>query len=199
MTPCTSETKLISLYIMYLCGLLMQPGHIETILIRRISAWKKIEYLNCFSHAAELLRMCNWTSVIIKLNFDKIELLNFLQSNFPLVQSKLLLSININFHYGKKNPTKMQILACSRWIDAFSASELLRVAFLNCLDSAPELPWVMPIGHVLWTAPLVYLNCQVKLLNCIVGAPELLEVPLAYTSFVCALKLSGVAVLNLSS
>jgi hypothetical protein len=39
---------------------------------------------------------------MIKLNFDKIELFNFLQSNYPLVQSKLLLSIKINFHCGKK-------------------------------------------------------------------------------------------------
>jgi hypothetical protein len=93
----------------------------------------------------------------------------------------------------------MKILACSRWIDAFSAFELLRVAFPNCLGSAPELPRVMPIGHFLWTAPLVHLNCQVKLLNCIIGAPELLEVPLAYTSHVCAPELPGVAVLNLSS
>jgi hypothetical protein len=59
MTPCTSESRLISLYIKCLYGLLVQPGHIETILIGRISARKKKEYLNCFSHAVELLRMCN--------------------------------------------------------------------------------------------------------------------------------------------
>jgi hypothetical protein len=53
----------------------------------------------------------------------------------------------------------VKILACSRWIDAFSASELLRVMFLNCLFSAPELPWVMPTCHVLWIAVLVHLNC----------------------------------------
>jgi hypothetical protein len=57
MMPCTSESRLISLYIKYLCGLLVQPGHIETILMGRISAQKKIEYL--LSHAAELLGMCN--------------------------------------------------------------------------------------------------------------------------------------------
>jgi hypothetical protein len=72
MTPCTSESWLISLYIKYLYGLLVQPGYKETILMGRISAQKKIEHLNCFSHAVELLWMCNWTSVMIKLNFDKI-------------------------------------------------------------------------------------------------------------------------------
>jgi hypothetical protein len=60
------------MYIKYLYGLLVQPGHIEMILMGRISARKKTEYLNCFSHIAELLGMCNWTSVMIKLNFDKI-------------------------------------------------------------------------------------------------------------------------------
>jgi hypothetical protein len=59
MTLCTSESRLISLYIKYLCGLLVQPGHIEMILMGRISARKKTEYLNCFSHAVELLGMCN--------------------------------------------------------------------------------------------------------------------------------------------
>jgi hypothetical protein len=57
----------------------------------------------------------------------------------------------------------VKILACSRWIDAFSTSELLRVAFLNCLVSAPELPWVISIGHFLWTAALVHLNCPSQL------------------------------------
>jgi hypothetical protein len=41
MTPCRSESRLISLYIKYLCGLLVQPGHIEMILVGRISARKK--------------------------------------------------------------------------------------------------------------------------------------------------------------
>jgi hypothetical protein len=72
MTPCTSESRLISLYIKYLYGLFVQPGYIETILISRISARKKTEHVNRFSHTVELLWMCNRTSVIIKLNFDKI-------------------------------------------------------------------------------------------------------------------------------
>jgi hypothetical protein len=59
MTLCTSEIRLISLYIKYLCGLLVQSGHIEMILMGRISAWEKIEYLNCLSHAIELLGICN--------------------------------------------------------------------------------------------------------------------------------------------
>jgi hypothetical protein len=59
MTPYTSESGLISLYIKYLCGLLVQPEHIEMILMGRIFARKKTEYLNCFSHVAELLWMCN--------------------------------------------------------------------------------------------------------------------------------------------
>jgi hypothetical protein len=46
---------------------------------------------------------------------------------------------------------------------------------------------------------LVHLNCRVKLLNCIIGAPELLEISLACTSLVCAPELSKVAVLNFSS
>jgi hypothetical protein len=83
----------------------------------------------------------------------------------------------------------VKFLACSRWIDTFSASKLPRVTVLNCLFSAPELPWVMPIGHFLWTAALVHLNCRVKLLNCIISALELLEVPLACTSLICALEL----------
>jgi hypothetical protein len=41
MTPCISESRLISLYIKYLCGLLVQSGHIEMILMGRISARKK--------------------------------------------------------------------------------------------------------------------------------------------------------------
>jgi hypothetical protein len=72
MTPYTSESGLILLYIKYLCGLLMQPAHIETILMGRISARKKIVYLNFFSHVAELFWMCNWTYFMIKLNVDKI-------------------------------------------------------------------------------------------------------------------------------
>jgi hypothetical protein len=59
MTLCTSEIRLISLYIKYLYGLLVQRGHVETILMDTISARKKTEYLNCFSHAVELLWMCN--------------------------------------------------------------------------------------------------------------------------------------------
>jgi hypothetical protein len=97
----------------------MQPEHIETILIGRISARKKTEYLNFFSHAVELLRMCNWTFVIIKLNFDKIELFNFLQSNFPLVQSKIELSRQ-----------------CA-WT---TLSHAYRSRSLNCPVSALELP-----------------------------------------------------------
>jgi hypothetical protein len=72
MTPRTSESRLISLYSKYLCGLLVQPGYIEMILMSRISTRKKTEHLNCFSQAVELLVMCNWTYVMIKLNFDKI-------------------------------------------------------------------------------------------------------------------------------
>jgi hypothetical protein len=56
----------------YVYGLLVQRGHIETILMGRISARKKTEYLNCFSHAVELLWMCNQTYFVIKLNVDKI-------------------------------------------------------------------------------------------------------------------------------
>jgi hypothetical protein len=59
MTPCTSESRLISLYMKYLYGLVVQRGHIEMILMGRISARKKTEYLNCFSHAVELLWICN--------------------------------------------------------------------------------------------------------------------------------------------
>jgi hypothetical protein len=59
MTSCMSESRLISLYIKYLCDLFVQPRYIEMILMGRISARKKIEYLNCFSHAVELFGMCN--------------------------------------------------------------------------------------------------------------------------------------------
>jgi hypothetical protein len=59
MTPCTSKTRLISLYIKYIGGLVVQPRLIETILMGRISVQKKTEYLKCFSHAIEYLRMCN--------------------------------------------------------------------------------------------------------------------------------------------
>jgi hypothetical protein len=38
---CMSESRLISLYIKYLCGLFVQLGHIKTILMGRISARKK--------------------------------------------------------------------------------------------------------------------------------------------------------------
>jgi hypothetical protein len=59
MTPCTSKTRLISLYNKYLGVLLVQSRLIEIILKGRISAQKKIEYLKCFSHAIELPVMCN--------------------------------------------------------------------------------------------------------------------------------------------
>jgi hypothetical protein len=41
MMPYTSENRLIRLYIKYLYGLLVQLGHIEMILMGRISARKK--------------------------------------------------------------------------------------------------------------------------------------------------------------
>jgi hypothetical protein len=41
MTLCTSESKLISLYIKYLYGLHVHWGHIDTILMGTISAQKK--------------------------------------------------------------------------------------------------------------------------------------------------------------
>jgi hypothetical protein len=59
MMPCTSESSLILFYIKYLCGLIVQSGHIEMILMVGFPLKKKTEYMNCFSHAAELLRMCN--------------------------------------------------------------------------------------------------------------------------------------------
>jgi hypothetical protein len=51
MTPYTSESGLISLYIKYLCGLLVQPEHIEMILMGRIFARK--------NRVLELLLTCS--------------------------------------------------------------------------------------------------------------------------------------------
>jgi hypothetical protein len=62
MTPYTSESRLISLYMKYLYGLLMQRGHIEMILMGRISARKQQStgtashmQLNCSECITELL------------------------------------------------------------------------------------------------------------------------------------------------
>jgi hypothetical protein len=58
MTLRTMENRLISLYIKYLCGLLVHETYRH-----RFNGYdfrsEKIEYLNYFSHAAELFGMCN--------------------------------------------------------------------------------------------------------------------------------------------
>jgi hypothetical protein len=51
MTPCTSKTRLISLYIKYLGVLLMQPGLIEMIL--------KVGFLLGKNRVLEMLLTCN--------------------------------------------------------------------------------------------------------------------------------------------